>query len=292
MRTDYRIRATAAEGLLRAVAVSTTESAREAQFTHRALPVAAAAMGRLLSAAAMLGSDMKDHQDRLVVDVHGDGPLGRIVAEVRAPGDLRARVRHPGVDLPLRSDGKLAVGQAVGLNGYFRVSRQNANGEWYQGQVQLQTGEIGEDFLHYLAQSEQVRSAVALGVLVGTEGLVIASGGVLVQALPDCPFELTEYVADKFNGLQQISRRLADGDTIETLLRDLISEPIRWYSPEPLAWHCWCDRSRIAETLKTLPNADLMDLIKDGGAEVTCHFCRSAYHFSGETLLTFRGDAP
>lgn len=285
---DSRIRATAADGFLRAAAVSTTETARAAQSAHQAWPVAAAAMGRLISTAAILASGMKEDQGRITVEVSGGGPLGRVVAEVRPDGAIRARVQHPSVDLPLRSDGKLPVGQAVGPEGYFRVWRQDRLGNSYQGQVELKTGEIGEDFSHYLMQSEQIPSAVAVGVLVGQDGFVMGSGGILVQALPGCPAGLVDQVAAHFDKLTQISRRLADGETLENLVRDVLPEPIRWHSSEPLQWHCWCERDRIEEMLSTLPDTDLGDLIEDGGAEVTCHFCRKAYHFTTEELQSLR----
>lgn len=290
MTTDYRIRATAAEGLLRAVAVSLTDAVKEAQRAHQAWPVAAAAMGRVMTTAAMLAGDMKDDQGRLTVEVQGDGPLGRVVADIRANGDLRARVQHPTVDLPVRPDGKLAVGQAVGADGYFRVLRQDAQGQWYQGQVELKTGEIGDDFLHYLWQSEQVPSAASIGVLVGTEGVAIGAGGMLVQALPGCPVNLVDQVAHDFEHLTHISRRLANGETLESLIHQVLPEPIRQFPREPLAFHCWCERGRIIDTLRTLPDADLVDLINDGGAEVTCHYCRRAYQFSQEELQSLRGN--
>lgn len=290
--TDYRLRATAADGLLRAVAVSTTEAARSAQVAHQAWPVAAAAMGRLMSAAVILGADLKEGQGRLTVEVSGDGPLGRVVAETRPGGELRARVQNAAVDLPLREDGKLAVGQAVGREGFFRVLRQDARGDWYQSQVELQNGEIGEDFLHFMTQSEQVPSAVAVGVLVGEEGLVIGSGGVMVQALPGCPPSLVNEAAENFSRLTQISRRLADGESLQSLLEKVLPEPIRRYPAESLRWDCWCDRSNIRQMLSTLSQEDLVDLIDDGGAEVTCHFCRTAYHFSVNELEEMQSGPP
>lgn len=284
MTTDYRIRATAAGGLLRAVAVNTTHGAREAQEVHRAWPVAAAAMGRLISSAAILGSDFKEDQARITVEVSGDGPLGRVVAETRPDGTLRARIDHPEVELPLNDLGKLPVGQAVGADGFFRVLRQDGQGDWYQSQVELQSGEIGEDFLHYLAQSEQIPSAVSVGVLVGEAGLVIGSGGVMAQALPGCPDDLVDEVANRFQELTQISRRLADGETLEAMVEHVLPAPIHWYERESLRWHCWCERGSIEDVLGTLPASDIGDLIGDGGAEVTCHYCQTAYRFSVDDL--------
>lgn len=153
---------------------------------HRASPLAAAAMGRLLTASILLSSDFKD-SFRLTVEVNGGGPLGRVTAEVRTGGKVRVRTEHSEVDLPLRPDGKLAVGQAVGRTGYFRVLREDAFSHRYEGQVELATGEIGDDLMRYYLQSEQIPSAVALGVLVGPDGVVQGAGGVVVQALPGCP---------------------------------------------------------------------------------------------------------
>lgn len=280
---DYRVRATAAEGTLRAAGVVTCETAREAQVAHRALPVAAAALGRLMTGAALLAVDFKE-AFRLTVEAEGGGPLGRLVAEIRTGGEMRARVSHPDVDLPLRPDGKLAVGQALGREGFLRVTREDSLGHLYQGQVALVTGEIGEDLMHYYTQSEQIPSAVAVGVLVGTEGLVIGSGGVVVQAMPGCPASVIDQVVEKFSGLHNISRRLHDGETIEGLLRELLPGVIHWYEAEPIGWHCWCSKARSQEILASLPRADIDVLLDDRGAEVQCHFCQQRYQFTEEDL--------
>ncbi|MCY0877904.1 MAG: Hsp33 family molecular chaperone HslO [Firmicutes bacterium] len=290
MNADYRIRATAADGLLRTVAVNTTVTARQAQQVHDAWPLAAAAMGRLLSVAAILAGDVKAAGARLTVEVDGQGPLGRVVAEVLEGDKLRARVQHPQVELPLRDNGKFDVGQAIGIEGTFRVIRQEGAGRWYQSQVPLRTGEIGDDFLYYLTQSEQIPSAVSVGVLVGTDGLVTASAAVLVQALPGCPESLVEEVAARFQALEQISRRVADGDSLETLIRLVVPEPIHWAEAVPIAWACWCSEASVLEALKALPATDLEELIADGGAEVTCHYCRRRYPFSASELAALKED--
>ncbi|PSR20809.1 MAG: Hsp33 family molecular chaperone HslO [Sulfobacillus acidophilus] len=287
MGTDYRIRATAAGGLLRTVAVIATDAVERAQQIHRAWPVAAAAMGRLMTCAAMVSADIKQDGGRMTVEVDGDGPVGRVVAEIQPNGAMRARIQNPSVDLPITPEGKLAVGQAVGQHGVFRVLHEDAE-EWYQSQVALKTGEIGDDFLHYLVQSEQIPSAVSLGVLVRSDGTVIGAGGVMVQALPGCPAEIIDSVSQGFENLTQISRRLADGDNLESLIREVLPEPIFLYPRESLAWHCWCERTTIAHTLGSLPRQDLGALIADGGAEVTCHFCRTAYRFSASQLRRLR----
>ncbi|MBX5466290.1 MAG: Hsp33 family molecular chaperone HslO [Firmicutes bacterium] len=284
--TDYRIRATWADGALRAVAVITTEAARAAQRVHRASPVAAAAMGRALSAAALLGADVKE-AFRLEVQLDGDGPLGLVAAEIRQVGGeqwVRARVQHPEVDLPLRSDGKLAVGQAIGRQGAFRVWFEDAGGARYQSEVPLVTGEIGEDLAHYYWQSVQVPSAVAVGVLVGTDGTVTASGGVVVQALPGSEAE-REAVAERFLGLQHLSHRIAEGATGEDLIRSVLPEPIHWLEREPLRFRCQCSRRRSLALLAHLPPEELQALAHEQhGAEVTCHYCRRRYRFSEAEL--------
>lgn len=288
MGTDYRIRATAANGLVRAVAVQATGTVHQAQQVHRAWPVAAAAMGRVMICAAMLGSDMEHSDGRMTIEVDGNGPIGRIVVEIQASGALRARVQNPQVDLPLNAAGKLAVGQAVGHEGYFRVLRQDKSGEWYQSQVALQTGEIGEDFLHYLVQSEQIASAVSVGVLVHPDQTVIGAGGLMVQALPGCPTEMIESVSHQFQQLHQISRRLADGELLESFISEVLPKPLHQYPRESLTWYCGCQRMALAQVLGSLPYSDLDDLIADGGAEVICQFCQTAYRFNVNELQALR----
>lgn len=257
---------------------------------HRASPLAAAAMGRLLTASILLSSDFKD-SFRLTVEVNGGGPLGRVTAEVRTGGKVRVRTEHSEVDLPLRPDGKLAVGQAVGRTGYFRVLREDAFSHRYEGQVELATGEIGDDLMRYYLQSEQIPSAVALGVLVGPDGVVQGAGGVVVQALPGCPDELRDGVAERFSILSKISHRISEGDTPESLLSDVLGGPIRAYEAEPFEFLCECSKARSLDIIASLPRADIKSLLADGGAEVVCHFCETAYHITEPELrnLVARG---
>lgn len=279
--TDYRIRATAANGSIRAIATVVTATAQRAQEAHQATPVAAAAMGRLISSAVLLATDFKS-EFRLTAEVMGHGPLGRVVAEIRANGQVRARVQHPHIELPLRADGKLAVGQAVGADGYFRVIREEGESA-YHSEVALVSGEIGEDLMQYYVASEQIPSAVALGVLVGTDSVVKAAGGVVIQALPGSD-EVIGEIEDKFAQLAQISLRLSEGESPEMLLAGILPGPITWYSREPVEFRCQCSKARSEAILAGLPRADLEDLVADLGAEVTCPYCRAAYQFSKEDL--------
>ena len=276
---DYRVKATAAGGSIRAIAARTTSTALSVQMAHQASFVAAAALGRLLPATSLLAADFKD-DFRLTLTLEGDGPLGRVVSEIRTGGFLRARAEHPRVDLPLRSDGKLAVGQAVGHKGILRVARQEFQHPPYEGQSPLVSGEIGEDLAHYYRVSEQIPAAVGLGVLIGTEGTVVSSGGLVIQALPGHQERTADLITEKFQSMNNISWRLSQGETPEDLLEALLPSPIQWSDPEPLSYQCQCSREGSLEIIESLPEADLDALIQENGAEVVCHFCNTAYPIS------------
>ncbi len=286
---DYRVKATAAGGSIRAIAAVTTATALRVQNLHHASPVAAAALGRLITAASLLASDFKD-AFRLTVEVQADGPLGRLVSEIRTGGLIRARTENSLVDLPLRSDNKLAVGQAVGNRGTLRVTREERGRNPYEGQAPIVSGEIGEDLANYYRISEQIPSAVALGVLIGHEGLVVASGGVVIQALPGIQTVTTDEITDKFQKLHNISWRLSNGETPEDLLREVLPTSIHWLGTDSLEYQCQCSSERSLEIIGSLPTGDLDALIQDKGAEVVCHFCNTAYPISLFQLEKARSD--
>lgn len=281
--SDYRIKATAAGGQLRGIGAVTTSAARAAQLAHRASPLAAAAMGRLMTAATLLSTDFKAGE-RVTCEVRGGGVLGRVTAEAYTDGLLRARVDVPDANLPLRADGKLAVGQAVGTDGEFTVRRHLANGGLFTSTSPLATGEIGDDLAVYLTVSEQVPSAVAVGVLVGTDSVVAAAGGLLVQALPGADSSLLEQVATRFESLRRLSHRLASGERIEEMLEAVMGADVVWHDTVSLKFGCLCSRARSLEILRALPAAERESLIEEGGAEVVCHYCRTAYRFDVNDL--------
>lgn len=278
---DYRIRGTAAEGTLRALATLSTRVARTAQAFHQARPVAAAAMGRAASAAILMAADLKDG-GIVHLEISGGGPLGRVVAEAD-PVSVRVRVDHPAVELPLRPDGKLAVGQAVGRDGHLLVRREDPDGHRFESRVALASGEIGEDLTRFYAESEQVPTAVALGVLVGRDGVVAASGGVVVQALPGSE-EVAEGVADRFGALARISQRIAGGETPEDLLASVLPPPLRLAPREAVRFRCRCSKERSEAIVRSLPIEDLEALWEERGAEVTCNFCRQVYRFGADEI--------
>ena len=279
---DYRVKATAAHGAIRAIATRTTKTAQQVQNVQNASPVTAAALGRLISGAVMLAADFKT-EFRLVIEVDGNGPLGRVVVEVRSGGLVRAGAQHPNVDLPLRPDGKLAVGRAVGDQGILRVVREEAGQAPYEGRTALVSGEIGEDLTGYYLQSEQVPSAVAVGVLIGTNGLVAGAGGIVIQALPGSE-SVADDIASRFKQLDNLSYRLSEGQSPDDLLRYLLPEPIVWYSKEPFAYQCQCSREKSIAILKSLPQEEVLALIQELGAEVVCHYCNTAYPISLSVL--------
>jgi molecular chaperone Hsp33 len=261
-----------------------SESARAVQRVQGALPLAAAAMGRLMAGAAFFAADLKDG-GAVHLELSGGGPLGRVIAEAYADGLLRARVDHPDVDLPLTPTGKLAVGQAVGRDGQLMVQRRFADGGSYTSYAALATGEVGDDLARFLLESEQIPAAVAVGVLVGRDGWVEAAGGLLVQALPGAPPDLVAETAERVGRLDAVSRRLAAGETPEAMLREVLPAPITWADRQPLAFGCRCDRADLEGLLRALPLEERQDMARSGGAEVVCQYCRTAYRYDPESLL-------
>ncbi len=260
-----------------------TESARAVGKVHRALPLAAAAMGRLMAGAAFLSADFKGNEF-VHLEMDGGGPLGRVMAEGYADGMLRARVDTPGVSLPLRPDGKLAVGQAVGREGRLLVRRHLNNGGIYTSYVPIRSGEIGVDLAHYFTESEQVPSAVAVGVLVGREGLVTGAGGILVQTLPGTPPELVEEVQARLFNLGSVSHALADGEDMNGLLRRVLPKPVQFSQVQALRFGCTCSREQLKPLLLTLPVEERREMADSGGAEAVCQYCRTAYRYGHSEL--------
>lgn len=260
-----------------------TESARAVQTVHRALPLAAAAMGRLLTGAVFLGADLKG-AGSVHLEMAGGGPLGRVIAEAYADGMVRGRVDHPAVELPLTPAGKLAVGQGIGREGRLMVRRRLDHGGVYTSYAQLATGEVGEDLARFLLDSEQVPAAVTVGVLVGTDGLVMAAGGLLVEALPGASSAVINETADALVALGAVSRRLAGGESPEQLLAQALPPPVQWLGRDRIRFGCLCDRRDLEGLIRSLPAADRREMAAGGGAEVVCQYCRTAYRYDPDTL--------
>ena len=288
--SDKIIRATAAQEHSRAFAVDSTEMVSEAREIHRTYPVVTAALGRLLSAGAMMGSMMKGEDDLITLTIKGDGPIGSLTVTADSHGNIKGFPGNPSVDIPTREDPngntqKLDVGGAIG-SGILTVSMDLGLKEPYNGQVELQTGEIGDDLAYYFTVSEQTPSAVALGVMIGKDSSVLHSGGFIIQLMPDAPEEAIATLEAKLADLEPVTtlmeRGLSPEDILTLILGDL---DLVLTEEEPVRFHCNCSRERILNALATLSNDDLQSIIADDEEiEVKCHFCNSAYKFGTDEL--------
>lgn len=293
---DYVIKATAADGALRAFAARTTDTAETARRIHGLLPVAAAALGRVMTAAAMMSADMKGKQNAVSVLVKGDGPLGNIVTVASSGGRIKGYVDNPRVDLPLNTHGKLDVSGGVGKEGKLTVIKDLGLKEPYVGQVALMTGEIGEDIAGYYLISEQQPSVVALGTLVGTDLSVKAAGGYVLQAMPGSGGKLLDAVEARLARMAPISALMDAGKTPEEVLYSLLGEyDLKIYADADIFFACDCSRERLEGVVLSLGREEINDILQaDGQAELTCHYCNHSYLFSGEALqaLLAKAGAP
>jgi len=291
--TDVVSHVTAAGGKLRGLAALTTQTVDEARRRHGTHPTATAALGRTITATAMLAAGLKN-DDKVMTEIVGDGPLKGIVAEVNAHGHVRGYVHNPFVHLPLNAKGKLDVKGAVG-KGRFCVTKDLGLREPYRGVVPLISGEIAEDFAYYLHQSEQTPAASALGVLVDPDNSVRAAGGILIQLLPGAASD-TQLVLElerRMESLPMLSRAIDNG--IRPL--DLLYGVLEGLGPElleerPLYFRCSCSKERFARGLVALGEKELRDIVEsDGAAELVCHFCSETYEFTREELLALADEA-
>ena len=281
---DYIVRATAADGQVRALAATTKELVEAAREHHNTSPVATAALGRLLTAGAMMGSMMKNDTDMLTLQVRGDGPLGGITVTADSKGDVKGYVNHPDVMLPPKN-GKLDVGGAVGI-GLLQVIKDMGLKEPYAGQVALQTGEIAEDLTYYFATSEQIPSAVGLGVLMNKDNTVRQAGGFIIQLLPFTDEKIIEQLEKKITEMKSVTEMLEEGMTPEMLLEEILGDfGLEITDTLPAQFSCNCSKERITKALISIGKKDLQEMIDDGEPiEVNCHFCNTNYTFSIDEL--------
>ena len=275
---DYMIRGTAAEEKIRAMAIISTEMVEEARVRHTTSATATAALGRSLTAAALLGGGLRDGQS-VLLRVLGDGPIGGIVAQADAGGRVRGYALNPQADLPEKDDHKLDVGGLVGRRGMLHVTRDVGMRSPYHGSAPLVSGEIAEDLAAYFASSEQIPSVVALGVLVAPDLRVLASGGLCVQVLPGATEGVIADLEARARRLPPITKMISDGYTPEEDLRTALGglEP-HIGSTNRVAFQCRCSRQRVDEMLCGLGAGELEDLLaQEGQAEVTCRFCGDRY---------------
>lgn len=283
---DYLVRAMLGHNQARLFAVRTTGVVQEAQRKHDTSPVATAALGRTLTMGLVMGVMLKG-EETITLQIKGDGPLRGIVVSANSQGEVKGYVGNPYVDLPLNSQGKLAVGEAVG-QGHLHVIRDLGLKEAYQGTVPLQTGEIAEDFAYYFTHSEQTPSAVILGVLVGTDGVPLGSGGIIIQLLPDAVHD-EDFIAKlevALRGLSPISSLFAKKQTPEEIVQSAFGElDVRFIDTQEVHFYCDCSWERFEQALVTLGPEELEELIATNElVETVCHFCNKRYHFTTEQL--------
>ncbi|WP_342416159.1 Hsp33 family molecular chaperone HslO [Paenibacillus sp. FSL R10-2782] len=282
-KQDQLIRGTAMDGRVRAFAVRTTELVEELRRRHDTYPTATAALGRTLTAGAIMGSMLKG-KERLTIQVKGDGPIGQIVVDANAVGEVRGYVSEPHVHLPSNSMGKLDVAGAVGTEGFIHIIKDLGLKEPYRGSTPIISGELGEDFTYYFAKSEQTPSAVGLGVLVDTDNSVIVAGGFIIQLLPGLNDDEITAIENAVGSIPPVTALLDQGLELDEMLRWMLPD-VRILDEMDIHFQCECSRERVEKTLISLGESELEQLIEEEGqAEVVCHFCNEAYQFNKDEL--------
>ena len=285
---DRMIRCISSDGSVMAAAVDSTDTVCTAQNIHKTSAVASAALGRLLTASSLMGAMLKKEGASVTLKVKGGGPLGLLVAISDSRGNCRGFVEHPETELPLKPDGKLDVGRAVGSSGLLCVIRDFGEGEPYTGQVRLVSGEIGEDVTAYFAESEQIPTACALGVLVDKrDHLVMLSGGLLIQVLPGASEDAVSRLEKNVAALEPVTTMLAKGLSIEDMCRRALDgSDMEILDEFRVGYACPCSKERVERALATLKPEEIRSLAdsETGKMEAKCHYCGRVYEFTEQEL--------
>lgn len=283
--SDYVIRATAADGEIRAFASTTRDLVEEARKAHNTSPVATAALGRLLTAGVMMGIDMKGEKDLLTLKIQGDGPIGGLTVTADSLGNVKGYAFNPMVMLPPNSKGKLDVGGALGV-GVLSVIKDIGLKEPYVGQTILVSGEIAEDLTYYYATSEQIPSSVALGVLMNKDNTVRQAGGFIVQLMPFAEEEVIAKLEENVSKIDSVTSLLEQGHTPESLLEKVLEGfDVEINDTLPTQFYCNCSRERVEKALISIGRKELNEMVQEGkDIEMNCHFCNKNYKFSVEDL--------
>jgi molecular chaperone Hsp33 len=289
---DYLVKALAFNGQVRAYAVRTTEIVSEAQRRHDTWRTASAALGRAVTAGVMLGAMLKG-EDKLTIKIEGDGPLGNILVDSNAKGQVRGYVTNPHVDFEANEYGKLDVKRAVGTSGMLTVVKDLGLRDFFSGQVPLVSGELGEDFTYYLVSSEQIPSSVGVGVLVNPDDTILAAGGFIFQLMPGTQDETITKIEERLKTIAPISKLIQQGLSPEEILGELFGEDeIKVLEKMPVHFECTCSKERFGDAIISLGSAEIEDMIEqDGMAEAHCHFCNEKYHFSKAELEILKQEA-
>ncbi len=283
---DYLLKAIDDNKQVRVFIAHTTAVVEEAHRRHRTSATASAALGRVLTAALMMGSDLKGDNDALTIRVNGNGPAGTIIASADSQGNVRGLLSTPEADLPERMPGKLDVGGLVGQAGELEVIKDIGLKQPFTGTVPLVSGEIAEDLASYYLKSEQIPSLVSLGVLVDTDLSIKASGGLFVQALPEAGLEFLAQIEANILGMGAISEVMKNHEGLEDIL-DLVFTgiPYNLVSEQALAFKCKCSRDRLAAVMSSFTMEEIYDIYRsEGKLELTCNFCNEVYCFEPEEI--------
>ncbi|MBR5269192.1 MAG: Hsp33 family molecular chaperone HslO [Anaerotignum sp.] len=289
---DYIVRATAGNGSIRAFAATTRDLVQHAREVHHTSPVASAALGRMLTAAAMMGSMLKGDKDILTLQVRGEGPLQGIVVTSDSKAQVKGYVFNPGVEVPDLIPGKLNVSGAIGP-GHMSIIKDIGMREPYAGKIELVTGEIAEDLTYYFAQSEQTPSAIGLGVLVETDTSIRRAGGFIIQLLPDATDEMIDRLEKKLATIPYVSDLLDMGATPEDILQMILGDfDLKIMDKIPTTFYCNCTRERVEKALISIGKDELEKIIReDKKANLHCHFCSKEYDFNEEQLVALLEEA-
>lgn len=282
---DKIIRVMAGDGNIKMSLITARDAVERARQIHSLSPTASAALGRTLCAASLLGEMMKEDKGSLTVRVNGGGPIGSVVAVSDNSGNIRGYVENPYVDLPLRADGKLDVGGAVGRDGMLTISRDIGLREPYIGSTELVSGEIAEDLSSYLLSSEQIPSACGLGVLVDTDTSIKAAGGFIVQLLPFAPEEYIAKLEDNIFFMDQLTTIL-DEDGVEEVINQVLKGlDYQIMDEHGIEYRCYCSRERVEEAVSCIDREELEDMAAEGrDVSVSCQFCDAEYVFTPDEL--------
>ena len=286
---DYIVRAIAADSQIRAFAAVTTETVETARQDHNTSPVATAALGRLLTAGTMMGVMMKGEMDMLTLMMKGDGPINGVTVTADSKGNVKGYVGNPNVLIPANYAGKLDVGAAIGY-GTLTVIKDMGLKEPYVSQVPLGTSEVAEDLTYYFASSEQVPSAVGLGVLMSKDNTVKQAGGFIVQLMPFADEEVINKLEERVNNISSVTEMLEKGMTPEDILKEVMGDmDVEFTDKIETGFVCNCSKEKIAKALASISKKDMDEIINDGKEiEVKCDFCNTTYKFSVEELQTLR----
>lgn len=277
---DYMLRAMAQDGQIRIFAAVTTDTVAYAKEIHQLYPTPAVALGRTLTAAAMMSGTLKSEKSTITIQVKGDGPLGGIIVVTDAKSNVRGYVHNPYLDMPLNDKGKFDIAGAVG-KGFLNVITDLGLKEPYIGRVKLVSGEIAEDITYYYAASEQTPTVTSLGVLVGRDGNIINAGGLFIQLLPGCKEEDISWLEKCIEKMPPFTKLLESGNSLEKILEEVLpGKELEILDTRPVKYQCNCSRERMERNLLSLGVKDLEELAADGKEqELICHFCRTKYVF-------------